>query len=234
MLNVNNLSISYNGHFAVKGVTLNVEKGEIVALIGANGAGKSTLLNTIAGLTKPSNGSIYFKGKEINKIHAHEIVESGAVLVPQGRRLFPNMTVEENLSLGAFIPKARKNSEETKKLIFNLFPLIKERKKQVTKTLSGGEQQMLAIARGLMALPKLLMLDEPSLGLSPAMVTNIFRIMKEIHDNGVTIFLVEQNLHTTLSFSDRAYIIENGSITMEGISEQLSADEYVKKAYLGM
>lgn len=235
MLDVKNQSVFYNGHQALKDVSLTIKKGEVVALIGANGAGKSTLLQSIVGLVHGSLAAVYFNGQDISTAEPYKVVELGISLVPQERRLFTEMTVDENLRMGAFAARARKNAGEKLKQILHLFPRLAERKHQVVSTLSGGEQQMVAIGRALMSSPQLLLLDEPSFGLAPNVVENIFKIMKVINnEEGVTIFLVEQNLHTTLAFSERAYILENGRIKMEGTSEELLGDDYVKKAYLGL
>lgn len=234
MLKVKKLSVSYNGHQALDGVSIDIKKGEFVALIGANGAGKTTTLRSIAGMVKAAYGEVLFENINITNISPHKVVEMGISLVPQERRLFPEMTVDENLRLGAFTLRARKNTKRSIEHIFRMLPILKERAGQVAKTLSGGEQQILAIARALMAMPTLLMLDEPLLGISPIMITNIFKILKEIREEGTTIFLVEQNLHMSLKFCDRAYILENGKIVMEGSSNELLNNEYVKKIYLGI
>jgi branched-chain amino acid transport system ATP-binding protein len=233
MLAINNISVFYGGHQALKEVSVEIKRGEIVSLIGANGAGKSTILNAVAGLAHVSSGEIYFN-KNITNFPPYQIVESGISLVPQERRLFPEMTINENLLLGAYPARARNEEKETLKQVFILFPALEEKKRHKAKTLSGGQQQMLAIGRALMAKPEILMFDEPSLGLSPLMVKNIFNIIKNISKDGVTIFLVEQNLHTTLEISNRAYVIETGKIMMHGNSIELMNNEYVKKAYLGI
>lgn len=233
LLKIDNISVFYGGHQALKDISVDINKGEIVSLIGANGAGKSTILNSVAGLVHVANGEIFFK-KNITNTLPHQIVESGISLVPQDRRLFPDMTILENLLLGAYLSRARKEEKDTLNLVFKLFPFLEEKKKQRAKTLSGGQQQMLAIGRALMAKPEILMFDEPSLGLSPLMVKNIFNIIKTINDEGVTVFLVEQNLHTTLEISTRAYVIETGKIVLHGTSVELMKNDYVKKAYLGI
>jgi branched-chain amino acid transport system ATP-binding protein len=233
MLKINDLNVFFGGIHALKGISFAVPKGKIITLIGANGAGKSTTLRTICGLIKPRGGKIKFDNKEITNIPTDKIVKKGIALIPEGRKIFPNLTVQENLSLGAF---ARTDKNETVKdfeWVYELFPRIKERLWQKGGTLSGGEQQMLAVARGLMSRPKLLMLDEPSLGLAPLLVKEIFDIIKRIHQEGMTVLLVEQNAFAALKIADYAYVLETGKVVLEGSGEELLKDEGVKKAYLG-
>ena len=233
MLQVENIDIFYGGIHAIKGVSLEVQEGEIVTLIGANGAGKSTTLRAISGLLKPKNGSIKFMGKELTAFAAHDIVAEGLCQVPEGRRIFSNMTVMENLEMGAYLRKDRENIAKDYEGIFEKFPRLLERKKQLAGTLSGGEQQMLAISRALMSKPKLLLLDEPSMGLAPLLVKEIFYIIKEINQAGTTVLLVEQNANMALSIAHRAYVLETGRITLAGSAQELAASELVRKAYLG-
>ncbi|MGZ0086966.1 ABC transporter ATP-binding protein [Caldibacillus thermoamylovorans] len=233
MLNVNGIDVFYGNIHALKGVSLEVNKGEIVTLIGANGAGKTTLLKTISGLLKPKNGDIVYEGASIAGKAAQWIVKQGISHVPEGRRVFANMTVEENLELGAFLRKDKDGIQQDFAKVFQLFPRLEERRKQLAGTLSGGEQQMLAIGRALMARPKLLLLDEPSMGLAPLLVKTIFRIIQEINASGTTILLVEQNAHMALSIADRAYVLESGRVVLSGTAAELQASEQVKQAYLG-
>lgn len=234
MLTVEKINVFYGNVQALWDVSLKVEKGEVVALIGSNGAGKTTTLKTISGLLRPRSGSINFLGERVDSFDPRRIVELGLVQVPEGRHLFPYMTVLENLKMGAYPSYARKRKSETLEWVFTLFPILKERKGQLAGTLSGGEQQMLAIARGLMARPKLLMLDEPSLGLAPMYTLKIFDLIKKINQEGVTILLVEQNVRQALEISDRGYVLETGRITLEGEGNQLVDNRHVKEAYLGM
>jgi len=234
LLQVKGIHVFYGDIQALREVSLSVSSGEIVSLVGGNGAGKTTTLRTISGLLRPKSGSIVFEGKEIHRLPPHHIVEMGLSQVPEGRRIFPRMSVLENLHMGSHVPEARKKREETLTWIFRLFPILKERSKQFGGTLSGGEQQMLAIARGLMCCPKLLLLDEFSLGLSPLMVREIFGVIQEINQQGTTIFLVEQNVHRSLSISHRGYVLENGSIVLHGEGKELLKNEYMMKAFLGM
>ncbi len=234
MLKIDNLHFSYGDLNVLWDVSLDVQDREIVTVVGANGAGKSTLLKNISRLVKPKSGNIVFNGFNVEKLSAHEVVELGIVQVPEGRRIFPQMTVVENLRMGSYIERARKKRDENMERIFSLFPRLKEREKQLGGTMSGGEQQMLAIARGLMADPKLLLLDEPSLGLSPLLVKNIFDIINEIREQGVTILLVEQNVYQSLRIADRGYVLETGRIVLKEKGEALLNNEHVKKAYLGM
>lgn len=233
MLKVNEIDVFYGNIQALKGVSLQVEEGEIVTLIGANGAGKTTLLHTISGLLKPKNGSIEYLGKPIHGRPAQQIVREGISHVPEGRRVFANMTVEENLDLGAYLRKDSKEIKKDLEKVYELFPRLFERKKQQAGTLSGGEQQMLAMGRALMARPKLLLLDEPSMGLAPLLVQTIFKIIEEINQNGTTILLVEQNAHMALSIAKRAYVIETGRVVISGTSKELQQSEQIREAYLG-
>ena len=232
LLKVNNLHVYYGAIHAIKGITLEVNEGEIVTLIGANGAGKSTTLNTIVGLLKPRQGSIAFAGMPVDGISASKMVYRGLSLCPEGRRIFQQMTVKDNLVMGGF---SRPNEElqESMEHVYSFFPRLKEREKQIAGTLSGGEQQMLAMGRALMSKPKLMMLDEPSMGLAPILVDQIFDIIRELHSSGVTILLVEQNAQMALSVADRAYVLETGTISMSGNAQDLLQDDNVRKAYLG-
>jgi len=234
MLKIENLNFSYGDLRVLWDVNIEVHKGEIVTVVGANGAGKSTLLKNISRLVKPGSGGITFNGADLNKYEAHEVVELGIVQIPEGRKIFPQMTVTENLRMGSFTEKARKDRSTNMDRVFALFPRLKEREKQLGGTMSGGEQQMLAIARGLMADPKLLLLDEPSLGLSPLLVKFIFDIITRISKQGVTILLIEQNVFQSLKISDRGYVFETGRVVMKDRGEALLNDDHVKKAYLGM
>ncbi|WP_102693504.1 ABC transporter ATP-binding protein [Rummeliibacillus pycnus] len=233
MLKVNDINVFYGNIQALKGVSLEVNEGEIVTLIGANGAGKSTLLKTLSGLLKPKQGTIEYLGSSITGKPAQSIVKVGISHVPEGRRVFANMTVEENLELGAYLRKDRAEIAKDKERIFDIFPILLERSKQLSGTLSGGEQQMLAMGRAIMAKPKLLLLDEPSMGLAPIMVKTIFNTIEEIRKEGTTILLVEQNAHMALSIADRAYVIETGRVVLSGTAKELQETEQVKAAYLG-
>ena len=233
LLKLNNLNVHYGAIHALKDVTLHIEEGEIVSLIGANGAGKTTTLRTISGLEKKTSGEILFMDKDISKMLASDIVKLGISHVPEGRRIFPRMSVYENLEVGAITRKDKENIAKDFKKSFELFPKLFERKNQLAGTLSGGEQQMLAIARGLLARPKLLLLDEPSMGLAPLIVEEIFNIVKDINSTGTTVLLVEQNANLALKYSNRGYILKNGYIDLEGNSKDLFNNEEVKKAYLG-
>lgn len=234
MLKVKGINVSYGDLQVLWDVSFEVKEGEFVSLLGANGAGKTTTLNTISGLLKPISGSIEFMGIEISSLPGHKMAELGIAHVPEGRRLFPEMTVQENLELGALSPEAKKRRRQTMEEVFELFPRLKERRYQEAGSLSGGEQQMLAIGRGLMALPKLIMFDEPSLGLSPVLKEQVFQIAKDINDRGITVLLVEQNVARALKYCDRAYVLENGRIVLEGTGESLLNNEHVKAAYLGI
>ena len=234
MLEVNNIDVYHGELQALWDVSLTIQEGEMVALIGANGAGKSTLVETISGLLTLAAGSVIFNGIRLDKEPAHKVVQLGVGLVPEERLLFPGMTVLENLELGAFTPESRKVKDETLKSIYEMFPILKDRSRQAAGTLSGGEQQMLAIGRGLMSKPKLLMLDEPSLGLGPLVIKAIFEVIHRINKSGVGILLVEQNVRLALGLVNRAYIIENGRITGHGDARSLLDDKHVKEAYLGI
>ena len=234
MLEVKNVDVFYGDVQVLWDVSFNVQKGEIVALIGANGSGKTTCLNTVSSILKPRKGSVMYEGQPLHTRAPHDLVGLGIAHVPEARRLFPEMTVKENLLLGALTPEAKKARPEMLEKVYGIFPRLKEREKQAAGTLSGGEQQMCAIARGLMSKPRLLMLDEPSLGLSPILVTDIFRVITEVHDAGVTVLLIEQNVFKTLGIADRAYVLENGRVVLEGKGKDLLNDEHVKKAYLGV
>lgn len=233
MLEVKDLEVYYGAIHAVKGISLRVEDGQIVTLIGSNGAGKSTTLHTISGLIKPRSGNILFDGTDIAGTPAHKIVASGLVQVPEGRHVFANMSVMENLDMGAYLRKDKDGIEKDKKKVFELFPRLFERKNQLSGTLSGGEQQMLAMGRALMERPRVLLLDEPSMGLAPLLVKEIFSIIKTINEEGTTVLLVEQNANMALSIADYAYVLETGRITLSGPAADLSASEAVRKAYLG-
>ena len=232
MLKAEDLNVYYGPIHAVKGVSFEVNEGEVVTLIGANGAGKSTSLKTVSGLMRSRGGAIEFMGKSIASTPAHKIVELGIAHVPEGRRIFTSMTVEENLDMGAFTVRGG-NIDADKERVFEQFPRLKERRKQIAGTLSGGEQQMLAMGRALMSHPKLLMLDEPSMGLAPILVEQVFDIIAALHKAGTTILLVEQNAEMALSIADRAYVMETGRITLSGTGKELAASEEVQKAYLG-
>lgn len=233
MLKIDNTDVYYGAIHALKGISLEVKEGEIVTLIGANGAGKSTTLRTISGLLKPKTGSITFLGQDIAGVRAHEIVKKGISQVPEGRRVFAEMTVMENLDLGAFVRKDKAGIQQDLKHVFELFPRLEERKNQSAGTLSGGEQQMLAMGRALMSRPKLLLLDEPSMGLAPLLIKEIFNIIVDINKSGTTVLLVEQNANMALSIANRAYVLETGRITLSGSAQELAASEDVRKAYLG-
>ncbi|WP_312702412.1 ABC transporter ATP-binding protein [Sedimentibacter sp.] len=232
MLKVNNLNVFYGGIHALRGVSLNVEQGQTVSIIGSNGAGKSTLINSISGIVKYKEGEILYKGEKLPK-HAHKIVKSGICQVPEGRIIFANLTVMENLQMGSFLRNDRDGINKDLNRIFELFPILKEREQQLAGTLSGGEQQMLAMGRGLMSDPDLILLDEPSLGLAPLLINTIFDIILEIKNMGKTILLVEQNAFKALSIADYAYVLEQGAITMEGNAGELIKNEKIEEAYLG-
>ena len=233
MLSIKNLSVHYGGIHALRGISLDVPAGTIVTLIGANGAGKSTTLNSIMGLVKADGGSVSWNGKEILGTSTKAIVESGIVLVPEGRRVFPNLTVDENLSLGAYARTNKDEVEADRERVFSLFPRLKERHKQKAGTFSGGEQQMLAVGRALMSKPTVMMMDEPSLGLAPLFVGMIFDIIRQINAAGVTVLLVEQNAKAALEVADTGYVMETGSISFAGAGKDLLVDDRVRKAYLG-
>ena len=232
ILKVENINVYYGAIHAIKGIFFDVNEGEIVTLIGANGAGKSTTLQTISGLLHSQTGSIIFNGENISHVPSHKLVRKGLAQVPEGRRIFLQMSVEENLEMGAFTQK-NSSVDEDLEAVYERFPRLRERKKQIAGTLSGGEQQMLAMGRALMSHPKLLMLDEPSMGLAPILVEQIFDIIKELHKSGTTILLVEQNAQMALSVADRAYVLETGKITLSGTGRELAESDAVKKAYLG-
>ena len=234
MLTIDKLNFSYGDMQVLWGIDLQVNEGEIVTVVGANGAGKSTTLKNISRLVKPQSGSIIFQGEDMNGLESHQVVERGLVQVPEGRKIFPEMTVLENLRMGSFIKSARPDREANVERVFQMFHRLKEREKQLGGTMSGGEQQMLAIARGLMTKPKLLLLDEPSLGLSPLFVKIIFEIIQEINKQGVTILLVEQNVFQSLKIANRAYVLETGRVVLTGGGQELLNDDHVKKAFLGM
>jgi len=233
MLKIENLSVAYGGIEALKGISLEVEEGKIVTLVGANGAGKSTMLRSIVGLVKPKAGSITYQGKNLFAVKRHDLVKNGIALVPEGRRVFPDMTVLENLKIGAFTRKDHQEIKADLEWIYTLFPRLKEREWQAAGTLSGGEQQMLAVGRALMSRPKLLMMDEPSLGLAPLIIKDIFNIIRKIHSQGMTILLIEQNANAALHLADVGYVIETGRIILKGTGKELLDNEDVKKAYLG-
>ena len=233
MLEIKDLEVYYGMIQAIKGISFEVNEGEVIALIGANGAGKTTILHTISGLIAPKKGSIIFEGQEITKIPAHKIVENGLAQVPEGRRVFPSLSVLQNLKLGAYTRKDKKEIDDTLKMIYERFPRLEERKNQPAGTLSGGEQQMLAMGRALMSKPRIILMDEPSRGLSPIFVNEIFDIIKQVSASGTTVLLVEQNAKKALSIADRGYVLETGKIVKEGKASDLLNDEAVKKAYLG-
>ena len=231
ILKIDDINVYYGSIHAIKGISFEVNEGEIVTLIGANGAGKTTTLHTVSGLIRPRSGSIQFCGEDITKLPAHKLVDKGLAHCPEGRRVFLQMTVQENLHMGAFTRKD--DFSQSLEEVYELFPRLKERRKQVAGTLSGGEQQMLAMGRALMSKPKLLMLDEPSMGLAPILVEQIFSIIKNLHAVGTTILLVEQNAQAALSIADRAYVLETGKITLSGTGAELAKSDEVRKAYLG-
>lgn len=233
LLEVSDLKVYYGVIQAIKGISFEVNQGEVVALIGANGAGKTTTLHTVSGLLPAKEGKIIFDGKDISKVSAHKIVSMGMAHVPEGRRIFQELSVLENLKLGAYTRKNKVEIAESIEMVYDKFPRLKERKNQVAGTLSGGEQQMLAMGRALMSKPRIILMDEPSMGLSPLLVSEIFEIIKEIRNSGTTVLLVEQNAKKALSIADRAYVLETGNITLSGDASKLINDESIKKAYLG-
>ena len=233
MLEVQNLQSGYGGTEVLHGVNLQIRAGEIVALLGSNGSGKSTLINTISGVIKPSGGNILFEGRKVTGVPPKQIVDLGVIQVPEGRRIFPNMNVLDNLLLGGY-RRGRSRRSENLERVTQIFPRLKERFGQLAGTLSGGEQQMLAIGRGMMAEPRLLILDEPSLGLSPLLVEETFSLIKELHSQGLSLLLVEQNVVNSLEIADRAYVLENGQMALEGLARDLIQDEALRKSYLGM
>lgn len=234
LLKIEDLHTNYGAIHALKGISLEVNEGEIVCLIGSNGAGKTTLVNSIVGIVKSSSGKITFDGKDITHIPAHAMTKAGIGISPEGREVFPELTVEENLRIGAFIVKDQNQIKESYERVYALFPRLKERTTQLAGTLSGGEQQMLAVGRALMSNPKMILLDEPSLGLAPNFVEMIFSMIKEINKQGVTVLLIEQNANMALQISQRAYVLENGLVSMSGNASDIANDPMVKKAYLGM
>ena len=233
MLEVKDLEVYYGVIQAIKGVSFQVNQGEVIALIGANGAGKPTILHTITGLLAPKKGSVMFEGKEITKVPAHKIVSMGMAHVPEGRRVFAELSVYENLKMGAYTRKDRADIDESLKNVYKRFPRLEERKNQMAGTLSGGEQQMLAMGRALMSKPKIILMDEPSMGLSPILVNEIFDIIQAVSESGTTVLLVEQNAKKALSIADRAYVLETGNIVLEGKAKDLLENDSIKKAYLG-
>ena len=234
MLEVSGIDVGYGDVQVLHGMSMTVEEGEIVALVGANAAGKTTTINTMSGLMRPNRGSIQFRGRRIDHLPPYEIVALGLVQVPEGRRLFPYMTVLENLELGAYSREARQQRTKSLEMVFGLLPTLKDRQGQLAGSLSGGEQQMLAIGRGLMALPRLLMLDEPSIGLAPLLVKQILETVRDVNSQGTTVLLVEQNVQHSLRLAHRGYVLENGKIVLEGKGADLLGDPHLKKAYLGM
>jgi len=234
MLEVSNLNVFYGKSQALHGVSLKVNEGEIVALVGANGAGKTTLLNTISGLLRPASGSVEFLGKRIDRLAPHKIMKLGVCQIPEGRKLFSEMTVLENLEMGAYTSEAWRRRKETFEQVYQIFPVLKERRKQSASKLSGGEGQMVAIGRGLMSNPKLCMFDEPSYGLAPKLFSEVLEVIKSLREQGITIFMVEQNVRRTLETADRAYVLENGQIVLEGKGKDLLQDDLVRKSYLGL
>ncbi len=234
MLDVRHIDVSYGDVQVIWDVSFSVREGEVVALIGANGAGKSTILKTVSGLLRPGKGEILFTGSPIHRTEAFHLIEKGIAHVPEGRRLFPEMTVDENLDTGSLRGAARTHREETRETVFTLFPRLRERRKQLCGTLSGGEQQMVAVGRGLMSRPRLIMFDEPSLGLAPILVKEIFHVITRIRGEGVTVLIVEQNVKQTLAIADRAYVLENGRVVLEGSGAEVAGNEHVKTAYLGI
>ena len=234
MLKINNLHVHYGGIKALKGISVEVPEKKIITLIGANGAGKSTTLRCVIGLVPSASGSVIYNGEDITKKKTMNIVKKGMVLIPEGRRVFPNLTADENLILGAYAQKNKKEVEKDKKNVFDIFPRLYERRTQKAGTLSGGEQQMLSVGRALMSKPKLLMMDEPSLGLAPLLVKEVFKIIKDINDLGVTILLIEQNAKAALEIADYGYVLETGRIVLEGNGKELLINEDVKKSYLGI
>ena len=234
MLEIEDIHVNYGDLPVLRGVSLDVQPGEVVALVGSNGAGKTTTLKTVSGLLHPLSGRVTFAGRRIDRDPAHKIVELGIVQVPEGRKIFPSLTVRENLELGSYVPDAKRNRSTSLERVYTLFPRLLERERQAAGTLSGGEQQMLAIGRALMAQPKLLMLDEPSLGLAPLVVREIFAVIQQIKSQGVTILLVEQNIQHSLRAADRGFVLENGRIVLSGTGQELLQSEHTRRAYLGL
>jgi branched-chain amino acid transport system ATP-binding protein len=234
MLEVSNINVSYGNVQALWDVSLKVEEGKIVALLGANGAGKTTLLNTMTGMLKPTSGSVTFKGERIDNLPSDKIIEKGIAYLPEGGRLFPEMTIKENLEMGAYPSALWKNRKPDLERIYGMFPILDERKSQLSRTMSGGERQMLAMGRALMSNPTMCFFDELSYGLSPKMAQEVFKIVKQLHSEGITVLLVEQNVYQTLEIADYAYVIENGRIVKEGEGHAMLEDDYIKQAYLGV
>jgi branched-chain amino acid transport system ATP-binding protein len=234
VLTIKNLQVQYGAFIALHGVSLSVTEGQVVSIVGANGAGKTTLINTISGLLRPKAGEIMFEDQDLLHLESHTIAALGIVQVPEGRKLFPNMTVYENLLMGSYSKRARQYRKESLDMVFQLFPRLEQRKKQLALTLSGGEQQMLAIGRAVMSKPRLIMFDEPSLGLAPLMVQGIFRTITQLKTAGMTIMLVEQNVRQSLQISDYAYVLETGQVVLEGSGQSVLENEHTRKAYLGM
>ena len=234
MLEVRNIDVFYGDVQVIWDISFEVKQGEVVALIGANGAGKSTTLKTIAGLLRPRKGAVSFRGEDLGSVEAFHRIDRGMALCPEARRLFVEMTVEENLDMGSLRGEAKQQRERTKEMVFTVFPRLSERRKQLAGTLSGGEQQMAAIGRGLMSLPRLMMFDEPSLGLAPILVREIFDVIRKIQKEGTTVLIVEQNVKQTLAIADRAYVLEHGKVAMQGAGRDLLNDPHVKTAYLGL
>ena len=233
MLEIKDIEVYYGVIQAIKGISFEVNEGEVIALIGANGAGKTTILHTITGLLSPKKGTVIFEGKDITKVPAHKIVSLGMAHVPEGRRVFAELTVYQNLRMGAYTRKDKAEIEQTLEMVYKRFPRLEERKNQLAGTLSGGEQQMLAMGRALMSHPKIIVMDEPSMGLSPILVNQIFEIIEEVSKSGTTVLLVEQNAKKALAIADRAYVLETGKIVLEGDAKKLMNDDSIKKAYLG-
>jgi branched-chain amino acid transport system ATP-binding protein len=234
MLNVQNVSAGYGMVQILRDVTFQIQEKEIVSVIGPNGAGKTTLVKTIMGLLHPQSGTIQFKGKNIEKLPTYEIVKNGLAMIPEGREIFPTMTIEENLQLGAYTVNGKDKIKETKEKVYQIFPVLKKKQKALAQTLSGGEQQMLVICRSLMSNPQLLILDEPSLGLAPIIVEKVLDTVRTINDEGVTVLLVEQNIHDSLNVADRGYVLEEGRIILEGTSRELLSNSHIKEVYLGL
>ena len=233
MLEIKDIEVYYGMIQAIKGISFEVNEGEVIALIGANGAGKTTILHTVTGLLSPKRGTVWFEGKDITKVPAHKIVSLGMAHVPEGRRVFAELSVYENLKMGAYTRKDKAEGDETLAMVYKRFPRLEERKNQLAGTLSGGEQQMLAMGRALMSHPKIILMDEPSMGLSPILVNQIFDIIEEVSKSGTTVLLVEQNAKKALSIEDRAYVLETGKIVLDGDAKALMDDDSIKKAYLG-
>ncbi|MDY7116454.1 ABC transporter ATP-binding protein [Halomonas sp. SSL-5] len=234
MLRLNNVTAGYGATTILHDVSLEVNEGEVVTIVGGNGAGKTTTLRTVSGLIEATAGSITFEGEDITHLPAHQLVNRGITLIPEARQLFPEMTVLENIQMGAYRPAAKSRYDQRLEEVLTLFPRVKERLHQQAESLSGGEQQMVAIARGMMACPKLMMFDEPSLGLAPIVVSQVFEVVKRIAESGTTVLIVEQNVNQTLKVADRAYVIENGRMVMDGQAEELMGDDHIRKAYLGI